>query len=45
MSISEAVHEYPDLVKKHLGSVVSHLSMSRLLFAGMYLHVFAGPYD
>lgn len=23
MSISEAVHEYPDLVKKHLGSVVS----------------------
>ena len=24
-SISEAVREYPDLVKKHLGSVVSHL--------------------
>ena len=23
-SISEAVREYPDLVKKHLGSVVSH---------------------
>ena len=25
MSISEAVHEYPDLVRKHLGSVVSPL--------------------
>lgn len=25
-SISEAVHDYPDLIRKHLGSVVSFLS-------------------
>ena len=32
MSISEAVHEYPDLVRKHLGSVVSlNSSMSMFL--------------
>ncbi len=27
-SISEAVREYPDLVKKHLGSVVRQLSLA-----------------
>lgn len=33
MSISEAVHEYPDLVKKHLGSVVGGCTALRALHA------------
>ena len=40
-SISEAVREYPDLVKKHLGSVVSHprgQMHGQQPFSGLHLH-------
>ena len=38
-SISEAVRDYPELVKKHLGSVVSHSTCSKRYCKGQHTAV------